>query len=89
MHLYTFKHRYWTGLLLFARIILYVVFALNTSNNPGVNLLAIGLVVSSLFFIKGLFVSNLYKKWILDILEMIFYMNVVLICLSNLSLIHI
>ena len=42
---YEFKHRYWTGLLLFARVALYLVFALNVSGDPGVNLLAIILLI--------------------------------------------
>ena len=38
---YSIKHRYWTGLLLLARVSLYLVFALNVSGDPSVNLLAI------------------------------------------------
>lgn len=47
------KHRYWTGLLLIARIVLYLVSALNLSNNPRINLLAIGLTISCLFVLKA------------------------------------
>ena len=36
---YTFKHRYWTGLLLLIRAALYIVSAANVSSDPGVNLL--------------------------------------------------
>ena len=31
---YTFKHRYWTGLLLLSRVLLYIVSAINTSGDP-------------------------------------------------------
>ena len=33
---YEYRHRYWTGLLLFARVDLYLVFTLNVSGDPGV-----------------------------------------------------
>ena len=46
---YVPKHRYWTGLLLFIRFALYLVFALNVSGDPGVNLLAIITSVVGLF----------------------------------------
>ena len=81
---YSFKHRYWTGLLLFIRIVLYATFALNVSNDPDVNLLAIGIVMLSLFFVKGLFVPKICKKWVLDVLEMAFYLNAALISVANL-----
>ena len=39
---YKAKHRYWPGLLLVFRFALLLVFALNTQQDPSVNLLAIG-----------------------------------------------
>ena len=39
---YAFQHRYWTGLFLILRVILYTVAAVNVSNDPAINLLAIG-----------------------------------------------
>ena len=41
---YRANHRYWTGLLLVARIILLVIFSVNHSNDTSINLLAIILV---------------------------------------------
>ena len=38
---YTPKHRYWTGLLLIVRVILYLVAAINVSNDPTIALTAI------------------------------------------------
>ena len=38
---YKFRHRYWTGLLLVARLILLITFSVNQSNNLSINLLAI------------------------------------------------
>ena len=36
---YTEKHRYWTGLMLTLRCLLFLVFAFNTFGNPSINLL--------------------------------------------------
>ena len=38
---YKSRHRYWTGLLLVARLILLIIFSVNQSNNLSINLLAI------------------------------------------------
>ena len=67
--------------MLFARIVLHVVIALNVSNNPGVNLLAIGIVVISLILFKGLLVHKIYKKWPLDALELACYFKIALVSL--------
>ena len=71
---YVPKHRYWTGLLLFTRIALYLVFALNVSGDPGVNLLAIITSVIGLLIIKGLF-GQVYKSTFVDMIEMACYIN--------------
>ena len=68
------KHRYWTGLLLFTRIGLYLVFALNVSGDPGVNLLAITVSVVSLLLIKGHF-GRVYKSSFVDVIEIAYYTN--------------
>ena len=82
---YTFTHRYWTGLLLFLRAVLYIVSAANLSNDPGVNLFAIALVMTGLLLLKGYSQgSRIYRKWSLDLLEMSCYVNLLLFCLAEL-----
>ena len=71
---YVSKHRYWTGLLLFMRIALYLVFALNVSGDPGINLLAINTSVISLLVIKGQ-LGRVYKSTFVDMTEMACYTN--------------
>ena len=71
---YVPKHRYWTGLLLFIRIALYLTFALNVSSDPGVNLFAIVLSTACIFFLKGLY-GEIYKNNAIDKIEMICYLN--------------
>ena len=60
---YTFKHRYWTGLLLIVRIVLNTISAANVSNDPRVNYLATAIVMTGLLFLKGYSQgSRIYKK---------------------------
>ena len=62
---YVEKYRYWTGLLLFA---------LNVSGDPGVNLMAINASAISLLLLKAHF-GKIYKKKFVDIMEMACYAN--------------
>ena len=71
---YISKHRYWTGLLLFIRIALYLIFALNVSGDPGVDLLAIVTSMVGLFMIKGQ-IGRVYKSAFVDVIEMACYTN--------------
>ena len=68
------KHRYWTGLLLFIRCALFLVFAFNISGNDSINLLV---VFSATFgIIVGFALSGMvYKKWCLNALELSFILN--------------
>ena len=49
---YTPKHRYWTGLLLLARAVLYLVAAANVSNDPTVALTATFVIVCCIFLFE-------------------------------------
>ena len=75
---YTPKHRYWTGLLLLARAILYLVAAVNVSNDPTVALTAIIVTICCILALKAFIGSRVYRKWPLDILETLFYLNILL-----------
>ena len=81
---YTPKKRYWTGLLLFARIIVYLVSAINVSGEPSINLLAISLVVTSLFIMK----YNIYKVWLIDVLETALFVNLIMFSIGKLYLLR-
>ena len=75
---YTFKHRYWTGLLLLARVVLYVVVAVNIDNDPRVNLLTIGLIVSGLIALKGSAgIDRVYRQWPVEVLDTVCYFNII------------
>ena len=81
---YTFEHRYWTGLLLFIRAILYTISAASILSHPGIILLATGIAMVSLLLLKGFLKGNIYQKWPLEILEIFSYMNIICLCLAQL-----
>ena len=71
---YKDKFRYWTGLGLVVRLVLFAVFAGNALGDPQVNLLAICITVS-LMTIYCWNVGKVYKRWTLNILESFFILN--------------
>ena len=68
------KHRYWTGLLLFVRCALFLVFAFNISGNDSVNLLVISSTTSGIFIWFALS-GKVYKSRYLNALEVSFILN--------------
>ena len=73
---YTPKHRYWTGLLLVVRVVLYLVAATNVSNDPTIALTAINFTVCCIFALSKLLGGRLYWIWPVDVLETFFYLNI-------------
>ena len=74
---YKDKHRYWTGLLLLLRVVLFVIFSSNFSGDPAINLLAIIVAVAYLFFHVA-FLGRIYKRWHLVALEYSFLLNLII-----------
>ena len=74
---YTAKYRYWTGLLLFIRILLYLISVFNFSFNPQIDLLATIFIVGGLILIKGVTAKRVYKNWPLDVMETAIYFNLI------------
>ena len=72
---YTPRHRYWTGLLLIVRIVLYLVAAVNISNDPTVALTAITFTMCVVLSLSKLIGGRTYRKWPIDMLETFFYLN--------------
>ena len=68
------EHRYWTGLLLLARVILYLIFVVS---NSSLNLLVIIAVSCGLLFLKGHF-GMIYQSRMVDTIEMVNYLNIAL-----------
>ena len=71
---YKDRHRYWTGLLLLVRIVLFLIFSLTTPGSADVNLLAITVTVFSLFM-HSVVVGTVYKTWSLNVIEYSYFLN--------------
>ena len=74
---YTAKYRYWTGLLLFARALLYLISVLNFSLDPRVELMAVIFIVGGLILLKAVTTKRVYKNWPLDVMETAIYFSLV------------
>ena len=74
---YNSKYRYWTGLLLLVRVVLYITASIATSysNNPQSSLLVTLILVGGLFFLNGIAGFRVYKNLIVDVLETGLYFN--------------
>ena len=58
---YKDRHRYWTGLLLLVRIALFLMFSVNVSGDPAINLLVILIAVLCSLRLKIFFNENLIE----------------------------
>ena len=68
------RYQFWTGFLLLVRHFLFLVFAINFSNDPAWNLMAI-VITSLLVFTLVWGLGGIYKKKLLNILEASFILN--------------
>ena len=79
---YTNKHRYWTGMLLLLRLVLFLISAGNALGDPSVNLLAIASITATILpIILG---SRIYKTWSLGLLETSFILNLTILAVATL-----
>ena len=81
---YENRYRFWTGLLLIVRIVLYIIASMTSSSNPQLPLLLTIIIVGSLFVLKGSIGLRVYKKTLHDILEIALYFNI--LALASISL---
>ena len=70
---YTARYRYWTGLLLFIRVIVYLTTAMNTSGDVQIPLLITALLVGGLLLLATV---KVYKKKPVSVLEMVSLANI-------------
>ena len=70
---YNVKHRYWSGLMLLVRCVLFLAFSFNVLGDPGINLLAINTVM--IIVIVPATYLKIYSKVALTLLELSFLIN--------------
>ena len=80
---YKDNHRYWTRLLLFVRILLFIVFSINHTGGPAVDLLAIIVTIGCLF-VHLSFYGGVYKLNALNLLECSFLLNLLILSAGTL-----
>lgn len=73
---YNHKHRYWTGLLLLVRVVLYITAAVTNSDNPQLPLLMTLILIGGLFFLKAIIGIRLHESVLVDIMETVILMNI-------------
>ena len=71
---YRDKFRYWTGLLLVVRIVLFAIFGGNALGDPRINLFAISVVILTLV-VFWVIAGKVYKKLWIKLLESFFLLN--------------
>ena len=74
---YTPKHRYWTGLLLLARAIVYLIATANVSGDPQIQLISIVFILICIILLKMFIATKIFKQWLIDSLESFFYFNII------------
>ena len=80
---YNSKYRYWTGLLLLVRVVLYITASVTVSRDPQTSLLATNILVGVMFSLSKFAGVTVYKNLLIDILDTILYFN--LLALSAFS----
>ena len=79
---YTDKHRYWTGLIIMLRFVLFLISAVNAFGDPSVNLLAIASTTAAILTLS----SRIYKTWSLGLLETSFILNLTVLAVATLHI---
>ena len=78
------KYRYWTGLLLLVRVILYITASVTVSASPQTFPLITGILVGGLIILKATFGLRVYKKSFVNIVETVLHFNLLLLALFSL-----
>ena len=76
---YKINHRYWTGVLLIARVVLLVMFSVNRESSQAVNLLVI-IIISFALILWLYFVQWIYITPVTNVLEVLSLCN---LCLTS------
>ena len=80
---YTDKHRYWTGLMLLFRFILFIISAVNALGDPSINLLAIAFITIAVLTLHIISGTRIYKTWSLGLLETTFILNLAILAVAS------
>ena len=85
---YKFQYQFWTGFVLLMRVLLFLVFALNYSDQPSLNLM-VTVVVTFFVFMLAWNLGGIYKNQVLNTLESSFLLNLGVVSVSTLYTLHV
>jgi predicted outer membrane repeat protein len=75
------KHRYWTGMLLFVRVIVYIITAVSASSDQPITPLSTVAIMCCLLLYKTALLIRVYKNWLLNSTEVFIYFNIAIFAL--------
>ena len=81
---YNPKYRYWTGLLLFVRIALYLWISTDKSHESERIILLIGLIAASILLVRIFLSNNVYRKRFVGYITVAFHYNLLALCIATL-----
>jgi hypothetical protein len=76
---YNSKYRYWTGLLLLVRVVLYITASVTVSADPQTSLLVTICLLSGLIIIREITGARMYKKSFVNVIEIGLYVNLIVL----------
>ena len=85
---YKFQYQFWTGFVLLMRVLLFLVFALNYSDQPSVNLM-VTVVATFFVFMLAWSLGGIYKNQVLNTLESSFLLNLGVVSVATLYTLHV
>ena len=78
------KHRYWTGLLLLVRVVLYIISSTTVSSNPQASILTTAFFIGALTLQKSISNIKVYDKTATETIDTILCYNLLTIALFSL-----
>ena len=75
-HPFHAAHRYWTGMLLIARVILYLIAGVDQSGEPQIQLVATAILIGIIIMIKSVLLTRVYNNHFIDVLENLLLFNI-------------
>ena len=78
------KYRYWTGLLLLVRVVLYITASVTVSAKPQTFPLITNTLIGGLFVFKCIRSVRVYKKSLVDLVDTVLYFNLLVLSVFSL-----
>ena len=78
------KYRYWTGLLLLVRVVLYITASVTVSAKPETFPLITNTLIGGLFVFKCIRSVRVYKKSFVDLVDTVLYFNLLVLSVFSL-----